>query len=480
MEKSRFDAMAYGPLGKAVKDAMPHTEADPIGVFAQTLSLYSAAINGFVIPPNERPIAVWTVLVGLSSIGRKGFAYDTAEQILSEAMGDFMRAKLRGGVTSGASLITTLYEAYNDDLVTEAGEDGRIFIVDAEWPDTLAAQNRDRSYATAFRNAWDGKPVTNTTKGKDGRRVEQSVSAPRLGYTAHIQPGLWHKFISATNALGGTYNRLLPVSVQYSKVLDDDNPLQGLAPSKSLALAHKWARAERRELSYAPAALRYKNDLKREYLELLGQMPEEVSCYVERSVEQIIRVASVLTAANRSTVIPLAAMKAARAFVEYSMETVKNLVAQNESARRGRGLLLDERIRKMLTEKGAMTRSQLYRSLGSRFTAAQIDAEAAGMPDVQMEKQETNRTGQKPVLFSLVTPVELEGSDHQAAVAVPVRRAVTQSAKVAARKRVAPATKPPAKKVPVKRGVASPAAAGSKTPTRKVASRVAAPAARPS
>lgn len=423
--QAQFDAMAYGVIGKAVKEAMPHTEADPVGVMAQVLSMYSAAINGAVVPPNERPITVWTVLVGPSTVGRKGFAYDTAERILTDTLEDFMSAKQRGGVTSGAALINTLFESFNDDLATEASDDGgRVFIVDAEWPDTLQAQARDPRYATAFRNAWDGKRVVNTTKGKDGKRVEESVISPRLGYTAHIQPGLWHKYISSTAALGGTYNRLLPLSVRYSKVLDDDDPLPKLNPSAALVSAFKWARAERRKLTYAPAALKYKNALKREYLEILDQMPEELSCYVERSVEQIIRVASVLTAANKSTTITLAAMKAARAFVEYSIQSVKEVVAGKPQPMHRRNVPIDEKIRDILHRNDGEARmSVVLRSL-QKYPTSEIQEAIEAAPDLKMERMQSTRPGAKPVVVSFVYD-DQEGSEEapqRAADFVPAPR----------------------------------------------------------
>jgi hypothetical protein len=64
---TRYEAMAYGPIGREVLDSQPYTEADPIGVHAALLALFSAAINGHVVQPGDRPVVVWTALVGRSS-----------------------------------------------------------------------------------------------------------------------------------------------------------------------------------------------------------------------------------------------------------------------------------------------------------------------------------------------------------------------------------------------------------------------------
>lgn len=445
--KSRFEDMAYGPIGVAVKAAMPHTEADPIGVLAAVLALYSSALNGHVTQPNGRPVVVWTALAGRSKIGRKGFALSTAEAILEPSIGRFYETQRRQGVTSGPSLVTTLYEAEQDSLTSEAGLDGRIVIVDEEWSTTLRMANRCPKYSGVLRTSWDGKRVANTTKGKDGKREEQAINQPRLGFHVHIQPGAWAKYISTTEALGGSYNRILPVIVERSKLLPtmDENPLENIRVSKSLTAAYDWARKERRTMVLSPAARKRYDELRAEYEDQMAEMPESVSCFIERSDEQVLRVACVLTAAWKKAIIPLEAIEAARSFVEFSMDSVRQLVTESAAATARPVISLEQRIAKALKERGPLASTALYRALGSgRFTAAQIQAAAEEMPDVEIVRPLTTRPGTKPVVYQLV---QVEPEPEPEPVSPPARRR-TAKPKPAAKPAVPAARTRRAKKVP--------------------------------
>jgi hypothetical protein len=425
--------MAYGPIGKAVSDAMPHTEADPIGVLAGVLALYSAALNGHVFQPNGRPVVVWTALAGRSKIGRKGYALSTAEAILKSSIGDFLSVHRRQGISSGPSLVNVLAEQVDHSLTTEHGADGRVIIIEEEWQTQLKRTNRCPTFSGVFRSAWDGKPVVNTTKGKKpGERDEQRVDRPQLGFHAHIQPGSWSRFISIAEAEGGSYNRILPVMVERSKLLEtmDENPLNHIPVSRALKSAYEWARKEERIMVLGQAARKRYDQLRAQYEDDLAELPEAVSCFIERSDEQVLRVAAVFTAAAKRTTISVEALEAARAFVEFSIASVKQLIS-NKASEAGRKFVpLDDRIRRALvTHGGEQTLSQLYRVLGSgRFTAPQIRAEVEAMPDVEVEVITDRSTdggkrtaGSKPTVVRLIDVPEVPEAPE--AVSVPAPRA---------------------------------------------------------
>ncbi|MFC8099455.1 hypothetical protein [Streptomyces sp. NPDC057363] len=425
--QSRFDDMAYGPIGKAVKDVLPYTEADPIGVYAGILSLYSAAVNGYVTQSDgKRPCCVWTVLAGRSSVGRKGTALEAAEHMLSAALGGpegFLSRHLRKGISSGPSLVNVLHEAYEKSLTSEGGPDGRVVLIEDEWQNQLRRTTKCPTFSGQFRTIWDGKVVSNTTKGKKpGEMDEQRIDSPKLGFHAHITPGTWAKFVSSTEALGGSFNRLLPVMVRYSKILPstEESPLLQVAPSKALKLAYDWARKEPRIMTLSVPARKRFDELRIKYLEETEEMPEVLASYFERSAEQVWRVAAILTAANRRTVIPKEAIEAASHFVDYSVHSVTQLVNQSGSSKAGNVTPLDEKIRRCLERHGGeMTRTALYRSVGSgRFTAAQVEAEALEMPDVEVEVRDSGRSGAKPTYIRLVT-AEPDTAKPEATVPAP-------------------------------------------------------------
>ncbi|MFF5433403.1 hypothetical protein ACFY5K_25610 [Streptomyces griseofuscus] len=408
----RYEAMAYGPIGKEVIASQPFTEADPIGVHAAILALFSAALNGHVTQSGGRPIVCWTCLVGRSGGGAKGTALEAAEHILGDALGDFLYVHRRMGISSGPSLINVLYEQYTDSLATEGGPDGRILVVEEEWQTQLRRTSRCPSFPGVFRTAWDGKTVANTTKGKRvGEREEQKVDEPLMGFHAHIQPGVWKRYISATEALGGTFNRILAVNVEMARVLPEpengeDRPIFSYEPSKALKLAYDWARKEKRVMTMSTAARRRYDQLRLRYLKATAELPEVEAAFFERSAEQVKRVAGVLTAANRKTLIPREAIDAAAAFVDYSIESVRGLMADAGAGTGKAPMELDERIRKTLRKYGGeMRRAHLGRALGAgRFSSEEIDAELEAMPDIEVEEEERDvkRSGAKPRIVRLL------------------------------------------------------------------------------
>ncbi|MEU1176571.1 hypothetical protein ABZ464_02795 [Streptomyces sp. NPDC005820] len=393
-----FEAMKYGPIGEAVTNAMPHTEADPIGVLASTLAVFSSALNGRVIMEGGRPAVVWTVLVGKSALGRKGTAKRTADRILSPSIGGFMHSRTYAGVTSGPSLVNMLYTLEMDSPRSEMGQDGRALIVEEEWSSVLKRSRRCPTFSQQLRSAWDGVPISNTTK-----KGIQEVARPLLGVHAHITPGEWAKYVSATEALGGSFNRYLPVLVERSKMLPYNHKAK-IGETKALSDAYHWALREQRVISFSADAGRRYDELRAIIEDRMAEMPEHLSCYMERSAEQVARVAAIFTASERKTKISRKALEAAWAFVSYSMASVEKLVMDSANASQKAVKTVPDMIREKLEMYGGeATSTLLLRSLGTRVTAASLKAMVADMPDVEMitEKRTAGR-GAPSIIFRLV------------------------------------------------------------------------------
>lgn len=405
---SAFEKMAFGPLGDAVKAAQEFTEADPVGVYAASLSLFSAAINGYVVQPSGRPVVVWTALVGRSKVGRKGFALATATAVVGRSISGFLASRTRKGIKSGAALITTLYEVEQETLISEGGVDGRVLVIEDEWASILKRANRDDDYHDNMIHAWDGAPMVNTTKGKDGRRNEQRVNSPLLGFHGHIQPARWASLVKGDAVYSGAFNRVLPVLVDKSKNLPSStkNPLAAVKESPALTKAYEWARKGERIMSLSPQAAERHDAYRDELDDRLADMPEARSALVERADENLLRVACVLTAAAKKTVISVRAWEAAREFVEYSMTSVDKLATEQEN----RGAKVTKTVPELVREKlesyaGEATSTLLLRALGTRVTAASLKAAVADMDDVEMvtEKRTAGR-GAPSIIYRLVDP----------------------------------------------------------------------------
>lgn len=410
MSLETFESMGYGPIGDAVIKAEPHTEADPVGVYAAILALWSSAINGPVTMADGRPVVVWTVLVGESALGRKGTALRVSRGMLKHSIEKYLETRTAGGVTSGPSLTRLLYERQEETEGTEGGTDTRTLIIDDEWSENLRKQRTCPTYSGRLRKCWDAETIRNTTT-----REALVVPNPRLGLHAHISPGEWSEYVKPRDAKGGSYNRLLPVLVEGSKVLPyghrEQHPeIQGLRE------AYEWSRVRPRSMQLSRAAARRFDELRAGFLEKMLTMPDHIKCYVERTPEQIIRVAAVLTAAECRVEVSPEAIDAAWTFVQYSTKSVESLVREDASKASSRVIKsLPTLIREILRQyEGEASSSILLRRLGMRATAASLRAAVESMDDVEVVKGQTaTGKGRRPDIYHLVTPGEAFPSSPQ-------------------------------------------------------------------
>ncbi|MFE5092099.1 hypothetical protein ACFRCI_17340 [Streptomyces sp. NPDC056638] len=469
---TRLDDMLYGPIGAAVKQAQPHTEADPIGVLGAAYALLSAAFNGQVLQPgNSRPAVVWTVLVGRSTIGGKGRALNAAKAVCEDAIGKFLADRTKKGIKNAPTLIRILTEAEKGTAKSETGPDGRVIMLCEEWGATLKTLNRDSQFSEHFRMAWDGEAISNTIKGKKADEAEEEwIERPLLGFHGHIQPGIWPTAVKHTNALGGDYNRLLPVAVEEWQTLDDFNTDHNarIVSSPELVKAYEWvrdAKAGPREMRFAANAAREFANIRNTHKQHVRETSEQVTVYFERFPEQVIRIACLLAASERKTIISLGAVKAAHAFVEYSRDTVTELAESSVSTGGHGAMTVEQRVKAAIIRAGGeTTRSKLNVALGLRITASMIDDAVALMDDVEREVVPSTRPGPNPVYYRIKAAQPVEPPTPP----VKVTRPRTVAKKAAPAKKTSTARVPAARKTAAKKTVAKKATPAKKTAARKV------------
>ncbi|MFJ5120662.1 DUF3987 domain-containing protein [Kitasatospora sp. NPDC088548] len=306
----------YGPIGRAVEKVSPYVECDPVGIYVAALSFWSAAIGQTVKVSsrgNARPALVWSALVGGTGKG-KGSALRAAQHVMKPALGRFLDTHTTSGITSGASLVNYLAEQVEATEETEAGRDVRALVIEEEWSEVLRRVKRDPSFTAKLRSAWDGAPIRNTTK-----EGAQEVTDPALVMHTHITPSDWTKYIGATEAAGGSYNRIMPFMLGSVPMLDDDGATPPEADGWDITQAYYWAAGDRHVISLGEdARLLWK--VIRRYARIISEnLPEAQAVYVERTAEQTIRVAACLAASERSEVIDHACLSAAFSLVRYSV-----------------------------------------------------------------------------------------------------------------------------------------------------------------
>ncbi|MFJ5119000.1 DUF3987 domain-containing protein [Kitasatospora sp. NPDC088548] len=345
----------YGPIGRAVEEVSPYVECDPVGIYVAALSMWSAAIGQTVKVSsrgNARPALLWSALVGGTGRG-KGTALRAAQHIMKPALGRFLETHTTSGITSGASLVNYLAEQVEATEETEAGRDVRALVCEEEWSEVLRRVKRDPSFTAKLRSAWDGAPIRNTTK-----EGAQAVEDPALVMHTHITPSDWIKYIGATEAAGGSYNRIMPFSLGSVPMLDDDAVTLPEVDGRDITQAYYWAAGDRHVISLGDDARPLWKTVRRYARVISENLPEAQAVYVERTAEQTIRVAACLAASERSDVIDHACLSAAFSLVRYSVRCAVGITGVTEAAKPVRRVpTLAEKVRARIEMHGGKVRS---------------------------------------------------------------------------------------------------------------------------
>jgi hypothetical protein len=215
----------HGPAGEFVIRTEPHTEADPMALLIQFLVAFGVAagrdtywpIEASRHHPNE-----FAVLVGPSSKGRKGSAWDHVEAVLAHADPAFAGDGLVTGLSSGEGLIAQVRDPV-DDNDTDAPTDKRRLVVEAEFAQVMKVLAREgNTLSPVVRNAWDGKRLQTIS-----RNSPLKASDAHIGIIGHITKDELLRYLAATELANGFFNRFLVIAVQRSKLLPLGGQLSG-------------------------------------------------------------------------------------------------------------------------------------------------------------------------------------------------------------------------------------------------------------
>jgi hypothetical protein len=173
-------AAFHGLAGDFVHLILPHSEADPAALLVTFLVGIGCMIGRgarYQIASTRHCVNLFSVIVGETSKARKGTATDGALEMLTRVDADFIKARMRSGLSSGEGLIQEVRDAREEDMpikakdgsalrferqVVDSGEpDKRLLVVESEFGSVLQQNGREGNIlSTVLRQAWDGKPLS--------------------------------------------------------------------------------------------------------------------------------------------------------------------------------------------------------------------------------------------------------------------------------------------------------------------------------
>ena len=311
-----LEAAFHGPPGEFVIRTEPHTEADPMALLIQFLVAFGVAAGRrahWPIEASRHHSNEFAVLVGPSSKGRKGSAWDHVEAVLADVDPPFIEHGLVSGLSSGEGLIAQVRDPI-DSADTDAPTDKRRLVVEAEFAQVMKVLAREgNTLSPVVRNAWDGKRLQTISRNSPLR-----ASDAHIGIIGHITKDELLRYLAATELANGFFNRFLVIAVQRSKLL----PLGGHLSGDDLDRVRLRVAAALRHVG-AEAALSF-TDAARErwiaaYPELSAERPGMHGAATARAEAHAARLALIYALLDASDQINLDHLEAGLAIWTYAL-----------------------------------------------------------------------------------------------------------------------------------------------------------------
>ena len=322
------DAALYGNAGTIVDLLGPHTEADKPALLVHLLAGFGAAVGvhpHIIVGSKRHPSLLHTLVVGRTSDGAKGTAWDVIRAVLIGAVPEFT-SNIVAGLTSGEGLIELVRDATGDDPDAKDFDPGvgdkRLLVIEEEYRSVLNRSHAEGSrLSTILRDAWDGNTLASLAR----KRNKLIATGAHVTLIAHITPGELREALRDSDLSGGSVNRLLLVLSRRSRL----HPRLGNVPPDEMALAaglfqaaHSFACKVNR-LDFTGLFWRRWDEV---YPQLRASRPDTWAAKtVARGPAQVLRISMLHALFNESDIINgehLDAAMALWAYVEASVQWV--------------------------------------------------------------------------------------------------------------------------------------------------------------
>jgi hypothetical protein len=395
----------HGLAGRIVRTIEPETEADSLAILAQFLVMVGNVVGRgphVLIEETEHYLNEFAVLVGDSSVARKGTAADRALKVVRPADELWATRRIMAGLSSGEGLIaavrdpTVRTEAVDkkhpergarEVLVDEGVQDKRLLILESEFGRTLRVQGREGNTLSALiRLAWDGKSLSTLTKSS------QHATNPHISIIGHITGAELESLLSRTDELNGYANRFLWFAVRRSKNLPRGGRRVDLsALSKDLAETVAFARGVG-ELHMSPDAWELWES---QYARLNTPPPGPLGSILSRAAPHTLRLAAIYALLDRIDFIMSEHLRAALALWDASAGCAAYIFGQSLGNPDAEKILAALRAR-----PAGMTRSEIRSDVFNRNRpAAKIKTALALLMTSQHVREERDTsTGGAPAL----------------------------------------------------------------------------------
>lgn len=227
------DYAFLGLAGDIVNAIEPHTEGDKAALLLNFLTMFGSIIGNNahkLVEATKHPGILFVVLVGDSSIGRKGTSWGHIKRVFDMLDQDFVRNNVKSGISSGEGLVYHVRDPIykykesleengaitGEDILEDEGvKDKRLLVVESEFASILKVARREGNTVTeVIRQMWDNGTVQTLTKNNPVKATNAHVSI-----IGHITRHELTKNLRSSEMANGFANRFLFICTKRSKEL---------------------------------------------------------------------------------------------------------------------------------------------------------------------------------------------------------------------------------------------------------------------
>jgi hypothetical protein len=372
------DDAFFGLAGDFVRLVLPETEADPQALLVTFLVEFGCMVGRrphFQVEDTRHGVNLFGVIAGNTSKARKGTATDRTTKILSCVDPDFMETQRSSGLSTGQGLIEAVRDAREEDVphkdgsgferrVVDAGKgEKRLLVIESEFASVLQQSGREGNILSAvLRDAWDGKALRVLARSN-----KDSCQEPHISLLGNVTIAELQRLLTTNDNANGFGNRILWTCARRSKKLAlggqalDEMKLDELVRKLKSALI-KAQETER--VNFADETTR---PWKSAY-DFLSEGAEGIfGSMTARAEAQVIRLATLYSLLESSSLIRLDHLKAALEVWSYCEESVRFIFGDalgDETA--------DNILRMLRTAADGLTQTEIHRGFGGHKTATEL------------------------------------------------------------------------------------------------------------
>lgn len=373
--------VAYSGLaGDLVRAVAPLTEADPAGLLGLILTVFGALAGHWTTfyQGSAQAANLYLLLVGDSSVGRKGTAWSVVREIFSAAAPGW-ESILVPGLGSGEGLIEHL-KPPDDPPPGSPQHEHRALVLESEYGRLLAVMKREgSSLSPVIRDAWDGQPI-----GRFLARSRTLVLWHHVALIGMITPVELRSVLTSTDQANGFANRHMHVLVRRTKLLPfPESPRSAVTPFLATLRESMEDSRRIREMKWSIEGAMAWDAF---YGRLAAKrQPGLLGAMLARAEAQVARLALIYAMMDRASEVSDLHLESAEAYWRFSEESAAVIYGRSTGDRNADALLVELR-------SGPMDMTEVRDRLGLRM-AADRDAVVTLLLGLGLVRRTSVRTG---------------------------------------------------------------------------------------